>query len=121
MKRKAELHSCTPIGMQPATLEKENATDNATDNATIDFKALALKGLKRNKERNRTATKGEKQRNSDTPKVAQKLRQDNCQTCEHTEHIESIGKGCKSIVKGYYQNQWSVLDTLDQCPRGHWN
>ena len=44
-----------------------------------------------------------------------------CRKCEHIEHIEPIGNGCNHIVKGYYQYQWSLLDSLEQCPRGYWN
>lgn len=118
---KKELRSCAPLVTQHATSKGNNATTSATTNATVDLKALALKGLKRNRERNQSATKEKKQRNSDAPKVAQKLRQDNCQPCEHIEHIEPIGNGCNHITKGYYQKQWSRLDILEDCPRGLWN
>ena len=47
-KKEKELRSCVPIYTQHATKESNNATSNATNNATLDLKALALQGLKRN-------------------------------------------------------------------------
>jgi hypothetical protein len=44
-----------------------------------------------------------------------------CRKCENKESIEGIGDGCNQAIKGYYKYQWSLLDTLEQCPRGLWN
>ena len=119
--KKNKLRSCAPIYTQHATNRTNKATISATDNATVDLKALALTGLERNKERNQTAIKEKKQRNSDAPKVAQKLRLKKCMECEHAEHFKRIGTGCEHIIEGYYQRQWTLLDKLVVCPRGYWN
>jgi len=119
--RKKELRSCAPLVTQHATSKGNNATPSATANATVDLKALALKGLKRNRERNQTATKEKKQRNPDAPKVAKKLRMGNCKKSHHHEDLQQHGPGCVHMINGNYQYQWSLLDTLEQCPRDCWN
>ncbi len=120
-KKKHKLRSCAPIYTQHATKKPSNATSSATDPATIDLKALALKGLKRNKERNRTATNEKKQRNSGAPKVTKKLRKENCEKCSHREELPQHGPGCVLKTNGKYQYQWNLLDILKRCPLGHWN
>ncbi len=119
--KKNKLRSCAPIYTQHATNRTNKATTSATDNATVDLKALALEGLRRNRKRNQVATKQAKQRNFTPKKIAQKLRPKQCLTCDQVENIEHIGIGCKHIVDGYYQRQWTVLDKLQDCPRGYWN
>ena len=49
------------------------------------------------------------------------LQHSECFDCEHAEDIERIGKGCKHIVEGDYQRQWTLLYKLQDCPRGYWN
>jgi hypothetical protein len=95
MKKSDELHSCTPIVMQPATFKEASATGSATNSATADLKALALKGLKRNLQCNHDATSTQKECNSAPPKtplkVAVKLHRDN----EPQKQNNSCGKcGC---------------------------
>jgi hypothetical protein len=130
MKKNDELHSCTHIVMQPATFKEVTATDSATPNATVDLKALALEGLKRNIQRNKSATNPPKQCNSNSPnntaKVASKkqftkAQKPDCDDCKHFEEIPPHGGGCVSKTNGKYQYQWNLLDTLDKCPRGSWN
>lgn len=53
--------------------------------------------------------------------IFQVLQHIECFDCEHAEYIESIGTGCKHIVAGYYQRQWTALDKLQDCPKGYWN
>ena len=120
-KKKHELRSCAPIHTQHATKKPSNATSSATDPATVDLKTLALEGLKRNRERNRTATNEKKQRNLGAPKVTKKLRKENCGKCSHREELPQHGSGCVHKVKGSYAYQWSLLHTLENCPKGCWN
>ena len=119
--KKHELRSCVPLVTQLATSKGKNATNNATTNATVDLKALALEGLKRNKQRNQSATKEKKERNSSAIKPTQKLRKENCDKCSCLEELPKQGSGCVSKLNGNYQYQWSLLATLEQCPRGYWN
>ena len=118
---KKELRSCAPLVTQHATSKGNNATTSATTNATVDLKALALKGLKRNRERNQSATKEKKQRNSDASKVAKKLRKENCDNCQHHKKLPQHGSGCVHKIDDNYQYQWSLLGILKQCPLSYWN
>ena len=120
-KKEKELRSCAPIYTQHATLKGKNATTGATENATVDLKALALEGLKRNRERNQSATKGKKERNSEATKRTKKLRKENCDKCSHHEELPKHGPGCVSKTTGKYKYQWSRLGILQQCPQGYWN
>ena len=130
MKKSDELHSCTYIGMQPATFKEATATDSATPNATVDLKALALEGLKRNKQRNKSATEAPKHCNSTSPnstkkvafkKQVTKAKKVGCGTCKHREEIPPHGSGCTYKTKGEFPNIWTLLDSLDECPRGYIN
>ncbi len=102
MKKSDELHSCTPIVMQPATFKEANATSSATNSATADLKALALKGLMRNQQCNHDATSTQKECNSTPPKtppkVALKLHRDN----EPKKQNNAIGYGCGGCAGKVY-------------------
>ena len=88
MSKKDKLHSLDSLLTQLATNGSYNATWSANVNATIDLKALALEGLKRNKERNQNAINNNKQRNKGEQKDVNKLRSDHCNCCEHSEHFK---------------------------------
>ena len=44
-----------------------------------------------------------------------------CNGCKHAEHILGVGEGCVYRTSGDYPNIWTLLDSLDECPRGYIN
>ena len=133
MGKKEELHGCNPIVMQPATSKENNATGSATQDATIDLKALALKGLQRNRHCNQAGINPENKCNYTPLKTNQKLHiscskitpqkanDHGCDGCKHKEIIVCAGDGCVYKTEGTYKDIWTLIDKLDECPRGYWN
>ena len=44
-----------------------------------------------------------------------------CNACENAEYIDPVGTGCLQRIKGDWEEQWTVLDKLQDCPMGYWN
>jgi hypothetical protein len=44
-----------------------------------------------------------------------------CTGCKHAENIPGVGEGCVYRTSGDYPNIWTLLDSLDECPRGYIN
>lgn len=120
MSKKEKLRCLDPLHAQHATIRGYITTCCATTSATIDLKALALGGLKRNRERNQNATSSKKQRNQGEQKGVMKLRSDHCNCCEHLEHFKKIGSGCKHTVKELSRQQSDYIEILDECWKGPW-
>jgi len=55
------------------------------------------------------------------PTLMQILQNDRCTKCQQYEELIQLGSGCVHKTTGNYQYQWSLLDTLKQCPQGYWN
>ena len=101
---------------------------------TKSIKSLAFKVLEGNHEGNQVETKSFPQGKKEGEKIGKsfsvsfkndkKQKQpkiESCFECKHKETIQGVGDGCVYLTKGEYQNIWSLLSTLNKCPRGHWN
>jgi hypothetical protein len=123
---------CTSIEMQHATLGQFNTTNNATRDATESLKTLSNLILKRNKERNQSATNTEKPCNFYPEKATEKLHGGavfsntktdknltiNCGKCLIFKSHNDNGNGagfCLAGVQSSGSCWWS--DSLHQCAK----
>ena len=91
---------------------------------TKSLKTLAYKVLERNRKGNQKETKSfpiGANKGSKTPKSFPVNSPNFCKSCKHKEIISGVGNGCVYKTEGDYSNIWTLLDTLDLCPRGYLN
>jgi hypothetical protein len=55
------------------------------------------------------------------PVLMQILQNDSCKHCQQYEDLTPHGSGCVHKTSGNYQYQWSLLESLKECPEGYWN
>ena len=110
---------CPHKGGHRATNSSNGATQQGNTEATVDWDSLIDGALEGNTKGNSKATNPRKQGNK--CRVNLLPPQKACNTCDHKEHIEPIVNGCNHIIASDYPNQWSLLDSLEQCPRDYRN
>jgi len=66
-------------------------------------------------------SKGFSQDSQDSQPRLLKTQKSTCIKCKHKETIPLVGDGCSYRTEGNYTDIWSLLDTLNECPRGYWH